>query len=50
MYTQHGGSGLGLTYTECLELDYAQVEWFSERLDAQRSAEARAIRSASKAR
>lgn len=45
MYTVHGGSGLhGLAWPSILELDWAQVEWFAERLDTQRSAEAAALR------
>lgn len=49
LYTQHGGSGLtGLSYTELLELSLDEVEWYAERLDAQRSREAAAIRSAGK--
>ena len=44
LYTTHGGSGLTLSMSEVLELDYAQVEWWSERLDRQRSREAAAMR------
>lgn len=49
LYTQHGGSGLpGLTYRDLLELDLGMLEWMAERLDAQRSREAAAIRAANR--
>ncbi len=49
LYTQHGGSGLtGLTHRDLLELSLGEVEWYAERLDAQRSKEAQAIRAANR--
>ncbi len=51
LYSQHGGSGLtGLHYDHLLELSLDEVQWYAERLDAQRTREAQAIRSASRAR
>ncbi len=51
LYTQHGGSGLtGLRYPDLLELSLDEVEWYADRLQAQRAREAAAIRSASKVR
>lgn len=49
-YTQHGGSGLGLTLTEVLDLDYQRFLWLQERLDEQRGKEADALKKAAKRR
>lgn len=51
LYVQHGGSGMpGLHYDHVLELSLDEVEWYADRLDAQRSREAQAIRLANKVR
>jgi hypothetical protein len=47
-WVQHGGSGLGWTRTEALALDAAELGWWLERIDDQRSQEARAIERARK--
>jgi hypothetical protein len=44
LYIQHGGSGLGLSYSDVLALDWAEAAWFAERLGDQRSREAKAIK------
>jgi hypothetical protein len=46
---QHGGSGLGWTRTEALELDLNELTWWLERISDQRVQEARAIEKASRA-
>jgi hypothetical protein len=48
-WTQHGGSGLGWTRTEALELDLGELAWWLERIADQRAQEARAIEKASRA-
>ncbi|WP_428262163.1 hypothetical protein [Haliangium sp.] len=47
-WTQHGGSGLGWSRAEALELDVAELGWWLERVAEQREAEARAIEKASR--
>lgn len=49
-WVQHGGSGLGWTRAEALELDLAELDWWLERVGEQRSKEARAIERATKRR
>jgi hypothetical protein len=48
-WTQHGGSGLGWTRSEALELDLNELTWWLERISDQRVQEARAIEKASRA-
>ena len=49
-WTQHGGSGLGWTRSEVLELDVRELSWWLERVQEQREREARAIERAVKRR
>ncbi len=49
-WQQHGGSGLGVTVGEALEMSIADRDWFLERIGAQRSHEAREIEKAAKRR
>ncbi len=49
-WTQHGGSGLGFTRSEVLELDLRELSWWLERVQDQRGREARAIERAVKRR
>ena len=49
-WTQHGGSGLGLTLGEALELQVADRGWLLERIGTQRSREAREIEKAARKR
>jgi len=49
-WVQHGGSGLGWSRTEILELDMADLNWWLERVGDQRGKEARAIERAVKRR
>lgn len=49
-WIQHGGSGLGWTRTEALELDLAELAWWLERIDEQRTREARALERAARRR
>lgn len=44
LYIQHGGSGLGLSYSDVLALDWSEAAWFAERLGDQRAREAKAIK------
>jgi hypothetical protein len=45
---QHGGNGFNFTREDCLEMDWAEFCWYLEHQDERRSAEAAAIRSASR--
>jgi len=47
-WTQHGGSGLGCSVTEALDLQVGDRDWLLERVAAQREQEAQALRKASK--
>jgi hypothetical protein len=47
-YTQHGGSGLGLTFGDVQEMPLADVRWYLERLGEARRQETDAIKSAAK--
>ena len=49
-WVQHGGSGLGWSRSEILELDMADLNWWLERVGDQRGKEARAIERAVKRR
>ncbi len=49
-WRQHGGSGLGVTYSEALELPLADRDWLLERIGTQRTREAREIEKAAKRR
>jgi hypothetical protein len=48
IYTQHGGSGLGLSMTDVMGLDLGRISWFLERLDEQRRREVEEIRRAAR--
>ncbi len=44
-YTAHGGSGLhGITRSDCLDMDLAELDDWYKRLKARREAEAKHIR------
>ena len=47
-WIQHGGSGLGLSLEEALELLVRDRDWLLERIGTQRSREAREIERAAK--
>ena len=47
---QHGGSGLGVSLTEALDMTPVERDWFLERIGDQRSREARQIEKAVKRR
>lgn len=47
-WRQHGGSGLGATVAEVLDLSVADRDWFLDRVGEQRQREARAIEKAGK--
>ena len=47
---QHGGSGLGVSMTEALDMTLVDRDWFLERIGDQRSREARQIEKAAKRR
>ena len=47
-WRQHGGSGLGFTMTEVLDLPLDEFEWFLERIGEQREREAREIEKAAR--
>jgi hypothetical protein len=49
-WQQHGGSGLGATLSEALELPTADRDWLLERIGRQREREAREIEKAGKRR
>jgi len=49
-WVQHGGSGLGWSRAEVLDLEVAELDWWLERVADQRGREARAIERASKRR
>lgn len=50
MYRQHGGSGLGMSYSDVLNLGYTDAVWFGEKLNDTREREARALREANRRR
>jgi len=45
-WRQHGGSGLGVSMAEVLDMPTADRDWFVERIGAQRSREAKEIEKA----
>jgi hypothetical protein len=45
---QHGGSGLGISWREALEMTTADRDWLLERIGAQREREAREIEKAAR--
>ena len=47
-WRQHGGSGLGFTLSEVDDLFVSDLHWYLERVDKQRSAEARELEKAAK--
>ena len=49
-WTQHGGSGLGWTRSEVLDMTIAEFRWFIERVSSQRAKEANALRKAYRGR
>lgn len=48
LYTQHGGSGLGLSLGEVMELEMERMRWLLERLGDQRRKEARELEQAAR--
>jgi hypothetical protein len=50
MYVQHGGSGLGMSHGDILELSYNDAVWFAEKVNETREREARALREAHRRR
>ena len=49
-WRQHGGSGLGASMSEALEMTISDRAWLIERIGQQRSREAKKIEKASKRR
>lgn len=49
-WQQHGGSGLGVTIGEALELPTSDRDWLIERIGTQRSHEAQQLERAGKKR
>jgi hypothetical protein len=49
-WQQYGGSGLHMSFGEALDLSVQDRDWFLERIDTERSREARAIERAAKGR
>jgi hypothetical protein len=49
-WRQHGGSGLGVSMTEVLEMPTRDRDWFLDRIGQQRSREAKEIEKAGKRR
>jgi len=45
-WRQHGGSGLGVSVTEVLEMPTSDRDWFLERIGSQRGREAKEIEKA----
>lgn len=50
MWTEYGGSGLGLAFEEVNDLDWADIVWLYNRQNEQRKREADSIRKASKSK
>ena len=44
LYTGHGGSGLNLTLGDIEEMTLPEIEWWEDRLSAQREADAEAMK------
>jgi hypothetical protein len=49
-WRQHGGSGLGITWGDALELELAERDWLVERMQKQRRREAQEIKKAASSR
>ena len=49
-WRQHGGSGLGMSVAELMETPTSDRDWLLERIEQQRSREAKEIEKASKRR
>lgn len=49
-WIQHGGSGLGWSRSDVLDLNLTELDWWLERISDQRGREARAIERACKKR
>ena len=49
-WQQHGGSGLGITVSEALDLPVQDRDWLLERIGSQRAREAREIEQAARKR
>ncbi len=49
-WRQHGGSGLGITVGEALDLPVGDRDWLLDRIGTQRSREARELEKAAKRR
>ena len=49
-WRQHGGSGLGVSMSEVLEMTISDRDWLIDRIGQQRSREAKEIEKASKRR
>jgi len=47
-WRQHGGSGLGFTLRETLEMYVDEFNWFLERVGTQREREARDLKNAAR--
>ncbi len=47
-WQQHGGSGLGMTWGEAMELVVSDRDWLLERIGEERSREAREIEKAAR--
>lgn len=50
MWTQHGGSGLGLSYDQVNDLDVVEIAWLASRLLEQRRRESDALKRANQGR
>lgn len=50
MWTEHGGSGLGMPRSEVNDLDVAEIKWLIDRMRQQRHDEAEAIKRAGRKR
>ena len=44
MWTEHGGSGLRMSFSEINELDYEDILWLFERMQKQKKDEADALK------
>lgn len=47
-WTAHGGSGLGLSWQDVLEMDAGDANWLYKAVDRRRGEEAKAIKAAAK--
>jgi len=46
LWTQHGGSGLGITWAEAWELEWDELIALIEEIDRRRAAEVKALKAA----